>query len=899
AISIEHNGEIFVLTKGASAAPDQARLKTMTAEQRADYALLRLVFRAEDLNRGNVLFDRGAKPTLIDFEKVIAEPLDPVKVARGADNEIFVKGFPVASLRGSDMAVYRAHADKLRARFDDPNFTARLNQVLERSGWTPERRAAYLKAIEINLRNFETNVQPYVDAANKVAAKRLQGVGAADNFFDGPPDAVRARQNADKASPLRQIQVSLEARGKGEVFKQAEEILYTDGLTGLPNRAYIMAKAETLLQGVKDPTVAMLDMNNFGAVNAGLADVHGPVTGKEMGDGMLASAGPRIESIAKTLNVHVARLGGEEIVVFGSVNNVIDFTSVMRKAFPPERVLRDAKVHVGPDRAAIDAAMVRMNRTGPMGDFTYGVARTEGRSFDAALKAADGVLNKAKAEGLRGEAVLETPGSGVSFTRLREISALAQRVADHGDLPPLAQRPERLKQIADLKTKLNDKEYAVFVEAAFKDPLTLTKTAEWIDMERPRWEAAYEGKGEAALISARNFKAVNDVLGHDAGDHYLKRLGVIARVEINRLRKLGYSVEEPVRVGGKEFLIVGKDAAAVAKLVGEKFAAKLDAGEVLPPEQMARLRAEAPGRGLIPKERVGNIGTLRAVSEPFKGGFKKTYERMILELESVKVHEDHASVTPKPKGVGTGHEEVPGFLKKAAADPRLEAELSAGRAPAAVTPMTEGRLAAHIMAFEMVPADHGHRYVPREIKGGGHTEKGLEQAIRLASESLTAKRLQHEIDQRDLKAAQGRSDVRMVSKLTRIIGNGGALPAPGTHWTERPDAIKWLAESPNGVKRVVLPEGAYTYEAWETMRLMARWTPGYVQGGKTLFPADWTAQDIRLATEHVVLTGKADTSGARGKILRGTATRQGRTISLDVSIDASGRTSTSYPSWNQ
>ena len=213
--------------------------------------------------------------------------------------------------------------------------------------------------------------------------------------------------------------------------------------------------------------------------------------------------------------------------------------------------------------------------------------------------------------------------------------------------------------------------------------------------------------------------------------------------------------------------------------------------------------------------------------------------------------------------------------------------------------MTESRLAAHIMAFEMVPADHGHRYVPREIKGGGHTEKGLEQAIRLASESLTAKRLQYEADQKDLKAAQGRSDVRMVSKLTRIIGNGGTLPAPGTHWTERPDAIKWLAESPNGVKRVVLPEGAYTYEAWETMRLMSRWTPGYVQGGKTLFPADWTAHDIRLATEHVVLHGKADTSGARGKIMRGSATRQGRTISIDVSIDASGRTSTSYPSWNQ
>lgn len=487
-----------------------------------------------------------------------------------------------------------------------------------------------------------------VDVFDHVRGRPIRIRGVADGFFDRSNGAARARQIADKRSPLRQMQLSLEARGEGALFKRAEEIFYTDGLMGLPNRAFIMEKAELLLAGVPEPTVAMLDMNNFGAVNAGLADVHGPVAGKEMGDRMLASAGPKIDAIAKRTGVRAARLGGEEIVAFGSMNDIIEFAREMRAAFPPEKVLSDTKfgdggqglAPGGPERLAIDAAMTRMQRTGPVGDFTYGIAAEKGRGFEGALKAADGVLNKAKAEGLRGEAVVEVPGT-LTFTRLRELSALAQGVAPR-DAAPAAPRQDRIAEIRALKAKLTQKEYAVFLEAVFKGPLTLTRTAEWIDMARPQWEADYDGKGAAAMISARNFKAVNDVLGHDAGDRYLKRLGAIMRVEVNRLRKLGYSVEEPVRAGGKEFLLVGKDAAEAARLVEKKFAAKLAAGEVLPHDQLARLRAEAPGRGLIPAARVDRLGTLRVIDEPFAGGFKDTFERLILKLESIKAGEDQA-----------------------------------------------------------------------------------------------------------------------------------------------------------------------------------------------------------------------------------------------------------------
>lgn len=178
AVSIRHGGEIFVLTKGAAAAPDPARVGKMTLNQRVDWSILRLVFRAEDTNRGNILFNESAKPTLIDFEKVIAAPLDPVAFARGANDEIYAKGFRGVSLAGNDMAPYHARAEQLRARFADPAFVSELSAILQRSGWSAERTATYLKAVEVNLKNFETNVQAYFNEVTKTSLHGRESIGA-------------------------------------------------------------------------------------------------------------------------------------------------------------------------------------------------------------------------------------------------------------------------------------------------------------------------------------------------------------------------------------------------------------------------------------------------------------------------------------------------------------------------------------------------------------------------------------------------------------------------------------------------------------------------------------------------------------------------------------------------
>ena len=123
-----------------------------------------------------------------------------------------MKGFPIVSLEGNSIAVYKAHADALRARFADPTFKAELSGVLERAGWPPERAAAYLKSIEVNLGNFEKNLSPYIEAAAKVAAKRQastrEGIGAGHDDLPGflkkaaaDPTRPEALPAAKKAPP--------------------------------------------------------------------------------------------------------------------------------------------------------------------------------------------------------------------------------------------------------------------------------------------------------------------------------------------------------------------------------------------------------------------------------------------------------------------------------------------------------------------------------------------------------------------------------------------------------------------------------------------------------------------------------------------------------------------------
>jgi GGDEF domain-containing protein len=462
-----------------------------------------------------------------------------------------------------------------------------------------------------------------------------------------PPDAERGKFPTDKPDGLRDLRASLSARGETRALEMADRLYYTDPLTGLPNRAYYLERGAKAMEGVADPAVALLDMNNFGVVNVGLADAHGVVKGRERADEVLAVAGSALAELAQKKGVVVARLGGEEFVVLGPRGKILEFSGEAQRMMMPGKLLDAAGlVAGGAERRAIDAARARLGRGGqPVGDFTYGVASAVGLDPAAALANADAALNAAKNGGRRGVvSVAKADGTAEDW-----IAPPAAGTAPA--LPPARAAQPTAAAVAELEARLSPHEKALFREAAFRDPLTLTRSYDYVNMRAAEWDRAYARGGTVVITSARNLKQINDLLGHEAGDRYLRELGVILRQEIVKARrKSKLDVQEPVRVASKEFLLVGRDAEAVANLAAKAVAKAFEGGRMLASDEVERLRSEVAAKGLAPSGRVGLIGTLRVVSEPIDAGghtdSKAALDRAFVKLEAAKRAEDDAAAPP-------------------------------------------------------------------------------------------------------------------------------------------------------------------------------------------------------------------------------------------------------------
>jgi GGDEF domain-containing protein len=463
-----------------------------------------------------------------------------------------------------------------------------------------------------------------------------------------PPDAEHDTFASDKPDGLKQLRNSLTARGETRALEMADKLYYTDPLTGLPNRAYYLERGGKAMEGVVDSAVALLDMNNFGVVNAGLTDVHGVVKGRERADAVLAVAGSALASLARKKGVVVARLGGEEFVVLGPREKVLEFSGEARRMMPPEKLLRAAGIDGGgAEHRAIAAAQERLQRGGqPVGDFTYGVASANGLAPAAALAKADGALNAAKAGGRRGVvSVANADGTSTDW-------APPPSDVPAPELPSAREVQPTVEAVAELEARLTPHEKALFREAAFRDPLTLTRSYDYVNMRAAEWDRTYASGGMVVISSARNLKQINDLLGHEAGDRYLRRLGVILRQEIIKARKKRkLDVQEPVRVASKEFLLVGKDAKTVADLAAQAVAKSFDGGRMLTPDEVKRLRAKVGELHLAPPERVSQIGTLRVIAEPIDAGghadSKAALDRAFVRLEAQKRDEDGGTTTVK------------------------------------------------------------------------------------------------------------------------------------------------------------------------------------------------------------------------------------------------------------
>jgi diguanylate cyclase (GGDEF)-like protein/PAS domain S-box-containing protein len=148
-----------------------------------------------------------------------------------------------------------------------------------------------------------------------------------------------------------------------------------DGLTGLPNRAFLRSRVDAALERGDRVGVLFLDLDRFKVVNDGL--------GHAAGDSLLVAAGRRLSQVLRPGDF-VARIGGDEFVMLcydaGAEDDLVRIgVRVLAVLRPPVHLESGSDVVIG---ASIGAAIARTGDTG-----------------DTLLRDADTAMYAAKAAG--------------------------------------------------------------------------------------------------------------------------------------------------------------------------------------------------------------------------------------------------------------------------------------------------------------------------------------------------------------------------------------------------------------------------------------------------------------------------------------------------------------------
>ena len=196
-----------------------------------------------------------------------------------------------------------------------------------------------------------------------------------------------------------------------ELENRLRQQAYTDTLTGLPNRAMLNEELDRLLAAGATPTLLLLDLDGFKAVNDS--------AGHEVGDGVLTAVAARLSRCIRPGDL-VARLGGDEFAVV-----LIDGVDAGRQI--ADRILEalQAPVFVGGAQFRCNASVGVV--TGVTGDTAAGLLRN-----------ADVAMYEAKALG-RGRIETYTPAMHAAVDRRREVEELLRRSVPDGLLRVLYQ----------------------------------------------------------------------------------------------------------------------------------------------------------------------------------------------------------------------------------------------------------------------------------------------------------------------------------------------------------------------------------------------------------------------------------------------------------------------------
>jgi hypothetical protein len=165
---IKKDGQYFVMTRDVGGKPNEELFRALTVSQRADYALSRLVFRLEDMHKKNLLFGPNGV-SFIDMEMIAREPLvmdmaNPF-TRQAVNSHIVLKNYPLVNrTAANELGPY---LERFRA-FQRDFKPEELRALLARSGWAEADAAAYVSAVEENMRNFERHIGIYVAEANAI-----------------------------------------------------------------------------------------------------------------------------------------------------------------------------------------------------------------------------------------------------------------------------------------------------------------------------------------------------------------------------------------------------------------------------------------------------------------------------------------------------------------------------------------------------------------------------------------------------------------------------------------------------------------------------------------------------------------------------------------------------------
>ena len=126
-----------------------------------------------------------------------------------------------------------------------------------------------------------------------------------------------------------------------QMTRDLRQLAYTDGLTGLANRARLVQLLEEQLQAGKRPAILFCDLDRFKVVNDSL--------GHAAGDELLRLLGQRFEALLDA-DVVPARIGGDEFVIMinhANLERSLDVADLVRHAVGRGFIVDGRRVKIG------------------------------------------------------------------------------------------------------------------------------------------------------------------------------------------------------------------------------------------------------------------------------------------------------------------------------------------------------------------------------------------------------------------------------------------------------------------------------------------------------------------------------------------------------------------------